>query len=310
MTGFIPRSATTCGLACALLLSSACSDWWRWLPEPGEEEPTTPVAGRGDVSDAGVATPTKDPTLPKATAECPQLAQGTVELLGIPVRLWVGRAVPEKKGPLLIYWHGTGSSPAEAPGQLGEAFAGVLEEGGVIAALAGTTQQGDNTSTGTWFTGDNAIVDEVVACATQQFALDERRIYTAGCSSGGIQAGVLARQRASYIAAAGLNSGGTVRAYALDDPNHPVPTILSHGARGNDVVIVDFAEISQAYAEELAAVGGFAVECDHGGGHCGIPPALKAAQWDFLRAHPFGLSPEPYADGLPASYPRYCKIIR
>ncbi|MDH5676058.1 MAG: hypothetical protein OEZ06_28305 [Myxococcales bacterium] len=36
----------------------------------------------------------------------------------------------------------------------------------------------------------------------------------------------------------------------------------------------------------------------------------RAAQWEFLKAHPFGVDPGPYASGLPANSPSYCQIIQ
>jgi hypothetical protein len=50
------------------------------------------------------------------------------------------------------------------------------------------------------------------------------------------------------------------------------------------------------------------VNCNHGGGHCGAPAALYTAAWEFMKAHPFGVKPLPYAAGLPATFPTYCKI--
>ncbi len=60
---------------------------------------------------------------------------------------------------------------------------------------------------------------------------------------------------------------------------------------------------------DVAKHGGFAVDCDHGGGHVSAPDDRKIAGWQFLKDHPFGVSPEPYANGLPSGFPRYCKII-
>ena len=34
---------------------------------------------------------------------------------------------------------------------------------------------------------------------------------------------------------------------------------------------------------------------------------LKAVGFQFLKDHPFGISPEPYAT-LPTTFPKYCKI--
>ena len=88
-----------------------------------------------------------------------------------------------------------------------------------------------------------------------------------------------------------------------------MPAVMTaHGRTGQDRVIIDFADASRALSRDVAARGGFAVDCDHGGEHCASPLALKNAQWQFLKDHPFGVTPEPYAGALPASFPRYCSI--
>ena len=55
----------------------------------------------------------------------------------------------------------------------------------------------------------------------------------------------------------------------------------------------------RAYLDDVKAKGGFGIECDHGGGHL-IPDDIAASAWQFLKAHPFGTKPSPYAAGLPA----------
>jgi hypothetical protein len=85
--------------------------------------------------------------------------------------------------------------------------------------------------------------------------------------------------------------------------------MATHGAAGRDVVIIDFSQTTTTQARDLAGQGGFFVQCDHGGGHCASPPAVKNAQWKFLKDHPFGVTPEPYAGGLPAGTPEVCKVI-
>ena len=86
------------------------------------------------------------------------------------------------------------------------------------------------------------------------------------------------------------------------------PVMATHGAAGKDVVGVDFSKTTTTFLKDLASKGGFEVQCDHGGGHCLSPAEVKNAQWEFLKAHPFGVTPEPYAAALPASFPSYCKI--
>jgi hypothetical protein len=96
----------------------------------------------------------------------------------------------------------------------------------------------------------------------------------------------------------------------LQDPTHVPAVMTEHGAPGADVVIVDFSVQSMVLDVDVAMKGGFAMDCNHGGGHVGSPPDLKAAGWQFLKDHPFGVSPEPYANGLPSMFPSYCTIVK
>jgi poly(3-hydroxybutyrate) depolymerase len=227
---------------------------------------------------------------------------------GLTTRMWVGTRMPGQSAPLLIYWHGTGSSPAEVESFYGQQLDQILAQGGVVAALAESSGYGQDVGTGTWSTGDASIADEIVACTVQQRSIDPRRIYTAGCSSGGLMAGGTLYLRSSYIAAAMLDSGGSVLSLELEDPTHVPAVIASHGSASTDIVIVNFATLSEDFTMQVAGRGGFAVVCDHGGGHCGSPPAIRAAQWRFLSDHPYGTGPSPYANGLPPEFPEECRI--
>ena len=60
---------------------------------------------------------------------------------------------------------------------------------------------------------------------------------------------------------------------------------------------------------QVAKLGGFAVDCNTGLGHVEAGDALKMSGWQFLKDHPFGVSPEPYAKGLPSGFATGCKII-
>jgi hypothetical protein len=81
-----------------------------------------------------------------------------------------------------------------------------------------------------------------------------------------------------------------------------------HGAPGVDVVIIDFSVTSATADTAFSARGGFVVNCNHGGTHCG-GAGLAPYIWEFFQAHPFGVDPSPYASGLPASFPNYCTIF-
>ena len=171
---------------------------------------------------------------------------------------------------------------------------------------------GDTLDWGVFTTGDYKSADQVVACAVKQLNIDTKRIYTSGASAGGLAAGEMAYGRSSYVAATLPNSGGQggyPMNMVLNDPTHVPAAMTMHGAMGVDVVVIDFGDSSLREDNDIVAKGGFAIDCNHGGGHVAAPPDLKAAGWVFLKAHPFGVNPFPYAGGLPAGFPPYCKII-
>lgn len=208
----------------------------------------------------------------------------------------------------MLYFHGTGSSTDEVTSMLRSTFDEILAQGGIVAALAESTGRGTDTGTGTWATGDFEIADEIVACVNESGRIDARRIYAAGCSSGALTVGAMLFARSSYLAGGQLDSGGTIVSNPLQDPTHVPALIVSHGSSTADIVIINFATYSAELATKIATAGGFAVECDHGGGHCGTPPRIRDAQWQFLMAHPFGIKPSPYANGLPQGFPSECHI--
>lgn len=269
---------------------------------------TAPDAGSG--MDASDTVDLPMPRLPETAGSCPQFETGTVRMRGVDVKLWIGAAASGQIRPLLVYWHGTGSSASEAPMMLRDVHGEILAEGGVIAALEASTGRNADGNNPTWAAGDLEVADDIVACAARQFSIDPWRIYTAGCSFGGVQAAAMAYQRSRYVAGAMLNSGGLVAPLALEDATHVPHVITAHGASESDVVIIDFAVASVDLAKDVAANGGFAVDCDHGGGHCAATAELVAAQWQFLKAHPWGLTPSPYAGGLPAGFPEFCRIVK
>ncbi len=273
-------------------------------PPPNDPDPVTPLPPGG----------TEPTMLPTPNGECPTIATGSVQILGTSVELWVGDRSDTQKGPIYIYWHGTGGSSAMASFDIDATLRSeVLGLGGVIAAPNQTTGTGNPIDWGVWNTGDFEIADQVVACAIEQLNIDTRRIYTGGSSAGGLAASVMGYQRSGYLAAANPNSGGLAPwpfLNTLQDPSHVAAIMTMHGAQGADLVVIDFADVSVANCVDVAAKGGFAVDCDHGGGHCMAPGDLKAAGWEFMKAHPYGTKPSPYEGGLPASFPSYCQIIQ
>lgn len=228
-----------------------------------------------------------------------------VTVQGQQVRMWVGNKQADRKGPVLFYWHGTSSVSAEISAFMGPMIQEVQDEGGIVASFETSVGTGDMTGPFVWHVDDYVSADIILACAIQQLNIDTQRIYAAGCSAGGLQAGTMVYARASYLAAAMPNSGGAT-VTTTDDPTHIPAIITTHGSYAADFVAVHFADVAKATDQSLAALGGAVVDCDHGGGHCGATPEIVAAQWQFLKDHPFGVASDPYADGLPPSFPSIC----
>jgi poly(3-hydroxybutyrate) depolymerase len=271
-------------------------------------------SGSGSTKDAGstgvVMTTGSGPVIPAASGTCPTLATGTITVMGQSVQMFVGTK-QEKAAPILFYWHGTGSTSGEVQAFMSSEITEITGEGGVVASFSTSTAMGQDTGDAVWYTGDFAMADQILACAVKQLNIDTRQIYSAGCSAGGLQTVAMLFARSNYLAAAMPNSGG--EAFAGEFPlegKHVPALVTTHGAMGTDMVVIDFATASATADTDVVSKGGFAVDCNHGGGHCGAPAVDVAAQWQFCKDHPFGVSPEPYAKGLPSSFPSYCTIIK
>jgi len=259
-----------------------------------------PASGSGPV-------PTALPT-PKET--CPTIASGNLTFLGQPVTIWAGTPTASQSGPVVIYWFATMSSPQEALTGLGQAaITEITAEGGLVAAPGATNRKGTNTGDAVWYTGDFETTDEVIACAIQQMHIDTRRIYASGFSAGGLQSTQMSYDRSNYMAAVVPYSGGTsmLAGATPEDPSNVPAAMVIHGAPGSDVVIMDFAQASASYEADIKQRGGFSIDCNHGGGHL-IPSGIQSSVWQFMKDHPYRVSPEPYAGGIPASFPSYCKL--
>jgi len=252
--------------------------------------------------------------LPKPTGECPVLADGYVTFApaGIPprrVRLWLDASVTAS-GPLVFYWHGTGSKPEEAPYGLGNpTIASIKAQGGIVAAPEHDPDAAQfpwYLTTGAGKEDDLVLADEVLACVREARSIDERRIHVAGMSAGALQTVQMAYRRSGYVASIVPYSGGLVGYPNDQDPENRFAAMILHGGP-KDQVIVNFEKLSVALHDGLETEGRFSFLCNHGLGHK-IPFDARPAVWQFLQAHPFGASPSPYEDGLPSDFPSYCAL--
>jgi hypothetical protein len=250
----------------------------------------------------------EDPKIPAIAGECPQFASGTMTIGGL-ANITVEVGARKSGGALLFYWHGTGSVAAEYKGLLPPAVRKeILDEGGMIISPQDSTNKGaDCSGTAIFKQGDFEITDLIAACAVEEQGIDPRRIYTTGCSAGGLQAACMAARRSSYVAAAVPNSGGFVFPQAFEDEAR-IPALMTMHGGARDFVRVAFSETSQRADMAFKSAGGFVVNCNHGGDHCAAPAELQSAAWAFMKAHPFGVDPRPYGSELPRSFPSYCSV--
>jgi dienelactone hydrolase len=249
--------------------------------------------------------------LPEVQGECPELVSGNVEFGNFHATMHVpaAAAVAGKHGPMVFYWHGTGSNPGEALIGLGaDVIAEILAEGGVVAAMDGGQGTGFVTGPFEWRADDFDFADQVLACAIDQFQIDTRRIHAVGMSAGGLQTSNMAYWRANYMASVVVYSGGGAGLRAANDyPDNKFPALMFHGGPTDSVANLNFQMSTEKMIADLTTHAHFAVMCDHGMGHT-IPTGAGIAAWRFFRDHPYMTSPAPYvAAGLPDALPDYCE---
>jgi len=207
---------------------------------------------------------------------------------------------------MVLYWHGTVLAANEFQTMAAPVQQGVVAAGGILVSPNGTTGGDLLSGTAIFGAGDLKVMDQLVACAVKNNNVDPKKIYSMGCSAGGLMSTATATERSAYVAAAGPNSGGWTVPVPWQDMHHP-SLMTVHGAPGSDVVIVDFSQTSATADMGFKSHGSFVIDCNTGGGHCG-GAGLAGDVWKFFMAHPFGVSPEPWAMGLPAGFSTQCKI--
>jgi len=251
----------------------------------------------------------KTPTIPEVTGECPNFEGGTISFMGLGgITIDSGPMPSGPTAPMVFYWHGTASFSGEYSGMAADVIAGVRAEGGILVSFQGSTGGDFLSGTSVFGEGDFALTDQMVACAVKNRNVDPRRIYTTGCSAGGLFATAMAAMRSNYIAAAAPNSGGFAGFPIQFQSDHTPPLMTIHGAAGSDVVFIDFSNSSRTADMAFKNRGGFVINCDTGRGHCSGGP-VAGSVWEFFKAHPYGVDPYPWTGGLPSGFHDSCALF-
>jgi poly(3-hydroxybutyrate) depolymerase len=229
----------------------------------------------------------------------------------------VGTKASSATGPIVIYWHGTGTNAQESATSLGNGITDIDNLGGLVAAADSTSSTGTNTGDGVWYTGDVDYADFIIACAMQQLNIDTSHLHVAGYSAGALQTGYMWYARSGYIASAIFYSGGGFGS-TLQDPSNAPAMIGAHGAPGDSSCTItssncDFLAGSTTMFETAAKAAGapMVIDCNDGSSHVDITrlSKLSPVAWQFFKDHPFKAGkPDAYANGLPSGFPSYCKI--
>jgi len=260
--------------------------------------------------------------LPKVTGTCPEFRAGDVTFSPKGVgqrraRIWIGPEAQAKDGPLIFYWQGTGMSPNNATWHVGrKAIDEVTSMGGMVVA-----PYPDPSLEFPWFLSngrnvpdDFLLADEILACAIETVGIDIRRIHATGISAGGLMSAEMLIRRANYMASAAPQSGA-IGAWTPKpvnaEPSNKTSAIVFHGGAGDRWPSggLDYPQEAVKIADEIVGNGGFALLCNHNGGHR-VPMDAIDAIWQFFKDHPWNTSPSPYAKGVPNSMPEYCRIHR
>ncbi|MCK6549619.1 hypothetical protein L6R52_27535 [Myxococcota bacterium] len=169
--------------------------------------------------------------------------------------------------------------------------------------------------------------DDLLACVSEQYNVDPRRVYGIGVSAGALWLTYLmSTDRIDYLAAAeslsgGLGAVGGVWSIPFTPRNHLFPAVVLWGGPddwlgASQALGIDFEAASIRLRDALRANGQFVVACTHDRGHT-VPPITAPAGsgtrfwslWRFMLDHPYGTRPSPYeAAGLPTGFPDWCAI--
>lgn len=142
--------------------------------------------------------------------------------------------------PLVFCFHGYGSNASTIMSYT--SFNYISDTAGFIVVYPqGTLLQGTtHWNVGGWTLGSNmddvGFISSLLDSLSDQYNIDESRVYSTGMSNGGYMSFLLACQLSDRIAAiASVTGSMTPQTYNLCNPQHPMPILQIHGTNDQTV---------------------------------------------------------------------------
>lgn len=255
---------------------------------------------------------------PYSGGTCPTLERGENRGFGVGARDFLLFVPSETGGPygVVFVWHGSGGNAQAFTFLVDASDPAGYERGGYILVIP----DGQARHLLDWAMDlqgvdhDLRFYDDVVACLSQQFPVDRRRVHSTGYSAGAVFSAYLMGHRSDSLASfAGWSTGeaDSRNRRIVPDPPRAVPGLLYHGGRDDKP---DWAgrRGTLSLAAHMTANGALAIVCDHGLGHV-VPGPLDATlgqMWSFMLAHPFGDEQAWATGGLAGRLPDWCALPR
>ena len=298
--------------------------------ETGVEPPMLPLCGTPPPEGAQLA-----PPLPSYGGQCPQLVSGqsTTIATGGGDRSFIFVAPSEveegEELPVMFMFHWLGASASSffdrAEVQAAAdyyRFIAIIPDGRDVEDLVPFRWPFAITDLDLLMDQDFQMVDDLLACAAEQFSVDKECVSAMGVSAGAMFTSMLASRHGDRLASMISLSGGVG---GLIKPWQPggniMPAMVLWGGDDDFCIAIDFASASPQLEQDLENNGHPVLECIHNCTHATPPfeapldqPDLPtfAPTWEFMLAHPYWLEDgdSPYADfeELPSPWPDWCAM--
>ena len=278
-------------LSIPLIALIACSG------EPATEEAST-TDDTLDIPDV----PAENPY--GSAKNCPVFETGTVEARagGVDRVLEIELPKNPRGAPVVFAWHWLGGDATETLDWMGVrelADAGYIvvapESSGLPFEWDTLDRSDDNV--------DLALVDSLLPCLFDAFAIDSDAVFATGHSAGGLFTTFLTMHRAEVFAATAPFSGGA-SSWDYETPARPIPSLVTWGGVNDTYGGFSFHTASLDFVSMLLEDGSFPIACEHDLGH--LPPNETVEMLEiFFGDHRLD-TPEAWKDSIPSGMPDYC----